>query len=1041
MQALELIRAGAGSGKTTDLCRAIAEAVSEGLDPARILATTFTNKAAAELKGRIQAKIMKTDPDKTAAQKHADRLDLAAIGTVHSVAHQLLSRYAIEMGLSPRLEVIDEGASVKVLSELLAVIPPASWQKLANYSLSLGIDDLPKQILELLAAKRGNQISDVDFTAQMKSSTTQVCELLTPPGTASFSAPHLELMQLAEQALADINALTNDTTQKTKEACRKLRYLKSKRLPMWGKYLEASRIKAGTRSGADALLDPLRNHASRVREHRHLQEDLGNYSSLLTAETINIGKLYQEYKAERGLVDFTDLEILLLELLSNESLAHSLAADFDLVVVDEFQDTNPLQLAIFQRLRQLAPRNRWVGDPKQAIYGFRGTDPKLVNDVWEHAPGAAHEELPSNYRSQRGLVQLTGALFGEQAQQQPIKDAEPAGVERWLFDSRNKEKDALALACGISKLHQEGIRFGDIVVLERANLALTTLSKALDELGIPYLLESPGLLSTREGAMVLAGLRVVADRCDSLASATLLHLLSDPTAETPVWILERLHALQEAQLNGKSDSKTTRSVPWEGDPRFALLEQIDRRLSSPTSVVQQVIEALRLPSLVPSWGDPARRCSHLDSLLQHAREYEEVAFSGGMSATLSGLILYLEKLAAEEKDLRYPPLGHDAVTLLTYHRAKGLEWPVVVLSGLDSSRDPDMWSPAVTGGGSTKTSPLEGRTLRSWTWPFGKTDGQFGGQRTGSGLEDDALATPEGIDRSARENQENLRLLYVGCTRTKRKLVFAHRQGKYAWLAQLPTIDQILDCSLGEGEHPLDGIDTTLIIRKLDAEMVDSCRIPNANTTRWLAASSIQQPVDLLPRFHSPSHAPPTGEQNELCLVKLSESGSFYSSGVKKEQYSAVGDAVHCYLAALPSLQSVDESDKILTAERCLVAFGVTGVFSPTVLVSAGQRFCEWVEQSYPQAQLHVEVPASGPRLAGGTWHGTMDLLLQLPSGAVVLIDHKSAPIQQAQCLIKAEQYLGQLSAYRELLLGSGETIDSTWIHFPLAGVMVQCQR
>ncbi len=102
MSVLEVVRAGAGSGKTTDLCDTVAAAVGQGLDPARILATTFTRKAAAELKGRIQAKLLESrDVDAMIAHSRADRLELAAIGTVHSVAHQLLVRYAIQLGLSP----------------------------------------------------------------------------------------------------------------------------------------------------------------------------------------------------------------------------------------------------------------------------------------------------------------------------------------------------------------------------------------------------------------------------------------------------------------------------------------------------------------------------------------------------------------------------------------------------------------------------------------------------------------------------------------------------------------------------------------------------------------------------------------------------------------------------------------------------------------------------------------------------------------------------------------------------------------------------
>ena len=396
--------------------------------------------------------------------------------------------------------------------------------------------------------------------------------------------------------------------------------------------------------------------------------------------------------------------------------------------------------------------------------------------------------------------------------------------------------------------------------------------------------------------------------------------------------------------------------------------------------------------------------------------------------------MHLEK---EKLDLCYPPLGHDAVTLTTYHSAKGLEWPVVVLSGLDSSRSPDMWSPVVTGGGKTDADPLAGRMLRSWTWPFGKTDGEFQKMRSGSGLEDRALTSAEGQERAERDSKENLRLLYVGCTRAKSKLVFTHREGKYAWLAQLPAVDSLLKCSLGDGEHALDGIDTSFVLRLLDSGMAENCRVAATQQQRWLSLNGVASPPEFTQRFHSPSQAPK--EQNVVVAHSEELPGpSFFPAGAEDSQYASIGDAVHAYLAALPSMTSICATEKETIAARCLSAFSVTGILSPADVVASGDRFLKWVEYRYPGAQWHTEVVASGPRAAGGRWHGAIDLLLRLADGSVAIIDHKTAPIRREHCLAKTQQFTGQIAAYGEVLRAGGERLENTWIHFPLAGVMVQ---
>jgi ATP-dependent exoDNAse (exonuclease V) beta subunit len=750
---------------------------------------------------------------------------------------------------------------------------------------------------------------------------------------------------------------------------------------------------------------------------------------------------YAQHKRERGLLDFTDLEIQFLRLLEDPVLGRNVAGDYDLVLVDEFQDTNPLQLAIFQRLRKWVPRSRWVGDPKQAIYGFRGTDPQLVDELWNGADDASRQELPRNHRSQKGLVQLVGTLFepilGSDARQEPVQPGKPRGVERWCLDTKNKVGDAKALACGIAQLGEEGVRWGEIAVLVRTNNALRPLADAFGTLGIPCLLETPGLLSTREGALALAGLRLVADRNDALAAATLMHVSEDDGRETPTWIVERLQALREQRNSGGTQRR-----PWDGDVRLACLESIPKSLLSPTQVLQEVIEALDLPARIARGSDPARRCAHLDSLLRHGREYEENHGAGGSAPTLGRLILYLKRLAAEKMDVCHPPLGHNAVTIMTYHGAKGLEWPVVVLSDLNDTKTPHLWSPVVAGGGLGQDDPLHGRTLRCWVWPFGVSEGEYAKLRVGTGLEDRALASAEGQERVELEAREARRLLYVGCTRAKRKLVFAARTGKAAWLEVLPDVNTLLDPSLGEGEHALPGIDTTLVIRHLDGDrMEEHCR-QVCDQHAWMdpgpsgVASSATEEVGL--RFHSPSAAPSADAVVVGELDALPGLGIF-PAGDRQDQYAALGDAVHAYLAAIPSMQRLDASAKEAVAQRCLAAYSVTGLIEASAVVAAGERFSDWVERRYPGATWQAEVVGSGNRSVGGRWLGTMDLLLRLPEGGVVLIDHKSAPLRREHCRTKAKEYTGQLSAYRELLLGHEERVEALWIHFPLAGALVRC--
>jgi ATP-dependent helicase/nuclease subunit A len=1027
MGTLRVIRAGAGSGKTTRLCEVIAEAVASGLDPARLLATTFTRKAAAELKGRIQERLL-THPGLGARARTtaAERLELAAIGTVHSVGHQLLSRYALPLGFSPRLAVLEEAGSSRALHDLLGRMDLAPWVALAALTKRLSLGSPQALVLDLLDAKRGNRIEDEAFRVQLRSGGTRLCALMAPGGRTE---PGLSFEAFYARVAAVLDAIERlqDDTKTTREARRQLARILAARSGAWADFCWAAGIGAGKRSGADALLAPLRAEAAAVLGSRLLHQDIGELLDRLAERTLTLEREYALYKRERGLLDFTDLEVWLLRLLETPALAVSVARDFALVVVDEFHDTNPLQLAIFQRLRWLVDRSYWVGDGKQSIFGFRGTDPELIHAVWDAAPEAARDRLPKNYRSQAGLVQLTGRLFrplfGEEAMLSPDHPGKPRGVERWILGGKNVEEEARALAAGIRTLRDEGRSLRDVAILTRTNAQAQRIGAACRALGLPVLLELPGLLLTREGALTLAGLQLAVDRSDSLAAATILHLLEDPDTETPSWLAERLRALRAAE-----EAQAAPSRPWQGHPAFAPLEAIDHRTLPPTVALQRVLDALRVGDHLRSWGNPAQRLANLDALVLLAQAYEQERQILGAAATLPGLVAYLTDLSDQATDFTRAPYGIDAVTILTYHSAKGLEWPVVVLSGLEVERDPDMWKVTVGGGDPGAEEPLAGRMIRYWPWPFGS-------RSAGTDLADRALTSPEGQAAAARAAAECNRLLYVGFTRAKDTLVLAHREGRYAWLASLPGIDTLLPPDAPEGEHRLEDLETTFVLRRPGAPPDGEVVLQADGEQRWLAALG-ESGAHTAPirRYYSPSAVEASAPEAAIAAELLPGEPVFPK--VAEAQEADLGQAIHAYLTALPCMAHLPPDRRGAIAVRCLLGFGVEALLTPGALVEMGDRFQKWVEARYPGATWHTEVPLTAPRKGGGQWLGSADLLLRLPAGELVIVDHKCGPVRREQCAKKAATYAGQIRAYQETLASQEAMVRETWIHFPLAGVL-----
>lgn len=422
-------------------------------------------------------------------------------------------------------------------------------------------------------------------------------------------------------------------------------------------------------------------------------------------------------------------------------------------MVDEFQDTSPIQLALFIKLAQFAKEVYWVGDIKQAIYGFRGSDTDLMKAILDslESIGGDKEVLNKSWRSREQLVNLVNQVFVPafatsldksevELTAQRSERLSGAAFANWELTGKNVELRSGALATGVAQLiasqyqiydkPTQTIRdvcYGDIAILSRSNGDVNQTAVALRQQGIPVAIAQAGLLKTPEAILAIACLRRLNDPSDTIASAEIISLAGCEEPES--WVADRLQLMAKAPDSGASGyGNNWREI---GDNAFPLLSELAKLRSempvlSPVEALQTVVVHGQLSSIVLGWSvsesEARSRLANLESLLNMAKQYEESSRNTSQSASVSGLILWLKEQANAEQDLLALP-AIDAVKVLTHHAAKGLEWPVVILTGLDKEVKDRLWSISTVSVDKVDVrQPLKNRFIRFWPWPFGKME-------------------------------------------------------------------------------------------------------------------------------------------------------------------------------------------------------------------------------------------------------------------------------------------------------------------------------
>lgn len=1087
---LSFVAASAGSGKTHRLTQEVANAVDpsnqSSIAPSAVVAVTYTRKAAAELTARIRQKLIRCG-----AHDQAQALPLAYLGTVHAICLRLVQEYAFDIGLSPAVDVLpsDERLLLRqALEDSLDVNLRARLEDLARklevrWSSQLRRSDWLLHVEDIMTLARSNRIRPAELPAMALRSAEGLLALL---GTPAADGDALD-RELATALCASSDALAAiDDGQKNTQTVRETvndasRDAQTTRVA-WSDWVKLQRLRPG--KSAQQAVHQVQQVASRMESHPRLQTELRELVLGIYEAARRGLEGYEAWKRRRRVVDFVDMLEQGLTLVEQPHVAADLKERLAFVVVDEFQDTSPIQLALFVRLHQLVGRSVWVGDRKQCIFEFAGADPMLMEAVrnWVTAAQGSVDTLKTNYRSRPELVDAYSRLFSSAfarhgydprevvvGTHRPIPsevaDMPPFGL--WSLASSKLDEDAEALANGVSRLLENPgatpvvdatsklmrpVAAGDIAVLVATNDEAARLAGALSRRGVSASVARDGLLATPEGTLLRAAIGLLLDKGDSLSRATVEALAGDGAPDA--WLHERLASGKGPQKN-EAQAVVAPAIPVAIGRIAALSAEVDRL--SPSEIVDRVLHAVDFATLCSRWPQPTQRMGNLDALRGLSRAYEERCANAHAAGTLAGLLRYFDEVQErvfardEERAADYQHVGGSdtSVVITTYHRAKGLEWPVVVLASLDrpAKRDPFDVSPESDQPNFDARAPLSGRWIRCWP--------RLCSTQT-TALFEAGIDSPVGRIVAEREERERVRLLYVGFTRARDHLILAARQKDDApaavqWLDELKDAqgNPLLELpgsvdSSGKARIKIrepNGSATHLPARhwRLSAEILAGAPGPANEERRWFAKPTVPPPL------RKPYRIAASAAADDWTELASTRAGAIHSIGdaltVREGGsvgWDSVGNAFHAFFAG--DLAELAPHARVESATRQIDAAGLTGVLEPEALVRAGNQLRAWVDSRWPSARWLREYPVSATlQTADGARRidGTIDLLLEIANG-VVLIDHKTFPGGQAAWPEKAREHGSQLNAYARVLEMAGMTVLGKWLHFPVGAGVVE---
>jgi ATP-dependent exoDNAse (exonuclease V) beta subunit len=813
------VEAGAGSGKTRALVERVVALVATGAaELSAIAAITFTEKAGAELRDRLRRVLQErasTDTDAIVADRcrtALDQLDSAAIGTLHSFAQRILSESPIEAGLPPKVEVLDEVSSgvefdrrwstfreellkdpalERTILLLMATgVKPAALDALAR---AFEADwDLVSDHVPPVATEPPSGLAGLDRALRALEAACAERVHCTNPDDLLFErldrlADHAAFLRTLDDELDLVEALDPDGAAKPPS-------FKVRKVGNQNNWPDVNAVRQAVNAAGDAL-GQVRDKVANACAHR-----LG---VAIRAFTLNAA----DERRAAGQLEFHDLLVLaravMRDPVSGATVRARLHQRYQRLLLDEFQDTDPIQIELAVRIAASDPQSeaaglaRWdqvpvapghlfvVGDPKQSIYRFRRADIATflrARDRFGPDSGGA-VPLTTNFRTVEEVIDWINHVFGDLIRQSsPLTgiasqpDYIPLAAERGTpsqgppisvvgrgplpavttaDELRIAEAGdvAAAVACVVNDgwTVDDGAegwrraRLADITVLVPARTSLPFLQDAFDARHIAYRAESSSLVyATRAVRDIIMVLRAVSDPTNQLHT---LAALRTPLLGCGDDDLFRFRVERHGRWSYLADQPDT--VPTD-DPVHAGLVYMrslhdQRHWQAPSELLDRIARDRRAFELGFAEGRPRDVWRRLRFVIDQARAWSE-ATNGNLRQYLHWVELQsAEGVRVSESIL--PETDDDAVRIMTIHAAKGLEFPITIVSGMS-------------------TAPSRRPSAAEVVFP---PDGGVG-YHFGNKIQTDEYLAWKPIDELMGYD-ERKRLLYVACTRARDHLV------------------------------------------------------------------------------------------------------------------------------------------------------------------------------------------------------------------------------------------------------------------------------